>query len=99
MLFFFQLQVPYFLADLDIHMHAINKEYVLNNSQSLLSVIRECNFTLRWLLLHHMVKLYIYINHCCTSCEAANHCYACLFVILHSNMLYHRPVIRRQGTW
>ncbi|CAD6268830.1 unnamed protein product [Miscanthus lutarioriparius] len=53
------LQVPYFLADLDIHMHAINKEYVLNNSQSLLSVIRECNFTLRWLLLHRMNNLAI----------------------------------------
>ncbi|CAD6254113.1 unnamed protein product [Miscanthus lutarioriparius] len=56
-------KVPYFLADLDIHMHAINKEYVLNNSQSLRSVIRECNFTLRWLLLwlllHRMNNLAI----------------------------------------
>ncbi|CAD6255657.1 unnamed protein product [Miscanthus lutarioriparius] len=52
-------KVPYFLAHLDIHMHAINKEYVLNNSQSLLSVIRECNFTLRWLLLHRMNNLAI----------------------------------------
>ncbi|OEL36929.1 WASH complex subunit strumpellin-like protein [Dichanthelium oligosanthes] len=49
-------KVTHFLADLDIHIHAINKEYVLDNSLSLLSVIRECNFTLRWLLLHRMTS-------------------------------------------
>lgn len=57
--FFFWFQVTHFLADLDIHIHAINKEYVLDNSLSLLSVIRECNFALRWLLLHRMVKPYL----------------------------------------
>nr|CAB3484388.1 unnamed protein product [Digitaria exilis] len=49
-------KVTHFLADLDIHIHAINKEYVLDNSLSLISVIRECNFTLRWLLLHRMTS-------------------------------------------
>ncbi|XP_022684401.1 WASH complex subunit 5 isoform X2 [Setaria italica] len=49
-------KVTHFLADLDIHIHAINKEYVLDNSLSLLSVIRECNFALRWLLLHRMTS-------------------------------------------
>uniref|UniRef100_A0A0A9DY79 Uncharacterized protein n=1 Tax=Arundo donax TaxID=35708 RepID=A0A0A9DY79_ARUDO len=49
-------KVPLLLADLDIHIQAINKEYVLDNSPSLLSVIRECNFTLRWLLLHRVTS-------------------------------------------
>ncbi|CAN6248421.1 unnamed protein product [Urochloa humidicola] len=49
-------KVTHFLADLDIHIHAINREYVLDNSLSLLSVIRECNFSLRWLLLHRMTS-------------------------------------------
>ncbi|GJN03080.1 hypothetical protein PR202_ga20486 [Eleusine coracana subsp. coracana] len=48
-------KVPHLLADLDIHMRALNNKYVLDNSSSLLSIIRECNFTLRWLLLHRLV--------------------------------------------
>ncbi|XP_062185489.1 uncharacterized protein LOC133889062 isoform X2 [Phragmites australis] len=49
-------KVPQLLADLGIHIRAINKNHVLDNSLSLLSVIRECNFTLRWLLLHRMTS-------------------------------------------
>ncbi|KAL6650689.1 hypothetical protein ACP70R_009614 [Stipagrostis hirtigluma subsp. patula] len=51
-------KVSRLLADLDLHVHAMNKEYVLDNFPSLLSVIRECNFTMRWLLLHRMVNPY-----------------------------------------
>uniref|UniRef100_J3LXE8 WASH complex subunit strumpellin n=2 Tax=Oryza brachyantha TaxID=4533 RepID=J3LXE8_ORYBR len=47
-------KVSSLLADLDIHMRVVNKEYVLDNSLNLLFVIRECNYTLRWLLLHRM---------------------------------------------
>ncbi|XP_066165644.1 uncharacterized protein [Oryza sativa Japonica Group] len=49
-------KVSSLLADLDSHMHAVNKEYVLDNSLNLLSIIRECNCTLRWLLLHRMTN-------------------------------------------
>ncbi|KAF0924916.1 hypothetical protein E2562_014992 [Oryza meyeriana var. granulata] len=49
-------KVSSLLADLDIHMRALNKEYVLDNSMNLFSVIRECNYTLRWLLLHRMTN-------------------------------------------
>uniref|UniRef100_A0A0D9ZK77 WASH complex subunit strumpellin n=1 Tax=Oryza glumipatula TaxID=40148 RepID=A0A0D9ZK77_9ORYZ len=49
-------KVSSLLADLDSHMHAVNKEYVLDNSLHLLSIIRECNCTLRWLLLHRMTN-------------------------------------------
>ncbi|EEC77207.1 hypothetical protein OsI_15726 [Oryza sativa Indica Group] len=49
-------KVSSLLADLDSHMHAVNKEYVLDNSLNLLSIIRECNCTLRWLLLHRMLE-------------------------------------------
>uniref|UniRef100_A0A0E0KQ11 WASH complex subunit strumpellin n=1 Tax=Oryza punctata TaxID=4537 RepID=A0A0E0KQ11_ORYPU len=49
-------KVSSLLADLDSHLHAVNKEYVLDNSLNLLSVIRECNYTLRWLLLHRMTN-------------------------------------------
>ncbi|KAK3144893.1 hypothetical protein QOZ80_4AG0319320 [Eleusine coracana subsp. coracana] len=49
-------KVPHLLADLDIHMRALNNKYVLDNSSSLLSIIRECNFTLRWLLLHRLTS-------------------------------------------
>ncbi|OVA09696.1 WASH complex [Macleaya cordata] len=30
----------------------LNRDYVLNNSQSLLALVRNCNVSLRWLLLH-----------------------------------------------
>uniref|UniRef100_A0A0D9W4E9 WASH complex subunit strumpellin n=1 Tax=Leersia perrieri TaxID=77586 RepID=A0A0D9W4E9_9ORYZ len=49
-------KVSSLLDDLDIHMCVVNKEYVLDNSVTLLSVIRECNCTLRWLLLHRMLE-------------------------------------------
>ncbi|TVU14738.1 hypothetical protein EJB05_38229, partial [Eragrostis curvula] len=49
-------KVPHLLADLGVHIRAINKKYVLDNSPSLLSIIRECNFTLRWLLLHRLAS-------------------------------------------
>lgn len=78
--FFLAFQVTHFLADLDIHIHAINKEYVLDNSPSLLSVIRECNVTLRWLLLHRMVKLYLVSSSC-------NNCFA--FISNH----YHNEIV------
>ncbi|KAJ3675838.1 hypothetical protein LUZ60_004880 [Juncus effusus] len=32
----------------------LNKEYVLQNSQNILSFVKNCNLTLRWLLLHRM---------------------------------------------
>ncbi|KAJ3697216.1 hypothetical protein LUZ61_000921 [Rhynchospora tenuis] len=33
---------------------ALRKEFLMENSQHLLSLIKNCNFTLRWLLLHRM---------------------------------------------
>jgi hypothetical protein len=35
---------------------------MLDNAPSLISIIRECNFTLRWLLLHRLVYLYLVLN-------------------------------------
>lgn len=32
--------------------HVLTKDYVLDNSQHLVSLVRDCNITLRWLLLH-----------------------------------------------
>lgn len=108
---FFFFQVPHLLADLDIHIRGLNKKYVLDNSPSLLSIIRECNFTLRWVLLHRLVNLLSMSSFCLSTLIIKHHSieiinikspklsYSYLSVILHSNILLHRPVIKRQGTW
>lgn len=52
------LQITHLLSELGSSLSdgALKKDYVLDNSQHLISFIRNCNITLRWLLLHRIVS-------------------------------------------
>lgn len=54
----FILQVTNLLSELGSVLSncVLTKDYVLDNSQNLVSLVRDCNITLRWLLLHRAVS-------------------------------------------